>query len=40
MKISVNVDFYFGFKEEQLCLPDDKDMNPLPNLPNKNFLEK
>lgn len=40
MKVSVNADFYFGFKEEQLCLSDDKDMNILPNLPNKHFLAK
>lgn len=40
MTPSVNLDFYFGFKEEQLCLPDDKDMNPLLNLTNKNFLTK
>lgn len=40
MSLSVYLDLYFGLKKKRLCLPDDKDMNPLPNVPTKNFPTK
>lgn len=38
MTLPVHLELYFGSKEEQLCLPDDKDRRPLPNFTNKIFL--
>lgn len=40
MTLSINLDLYFWIQRGTTLYLPDKDMNPLPNLTNKNFLTK
>lgn len=40
MTLSINLDLYFWIQRGTTLYLPDKDMNPLPNLTNKNFLIK
>lgn len=40
MTLSINLNLYFWIQRGTTLYLPDKDMNPLPNLTNKNFLTK